>query len=171
MIGQEKISRVNRPSGLINLIDYIVLVFHLFLAKVFGYRTVVINLPFETQYPYLFYQFWKGQEFINFAEKLKKVFGLSLYWQNSYSAILEKYQLKNSSISWDSVPNQIDLMIDIPSLKKTSKKQPRIKTAFDKIVNLKGEQIKAVINNQEKIIRFPKLASPLSPVQKLLVLG
>ncbi len=163
-----KIHRLYLPKNPISFIDYLKLILFLFFAKLRGYQGVILDLPLEVQYPYLFYQLWKGEELISFAEKLRKLLTLELYWSNAWSPQLNKFKLSSFPISWDFIPTDINLAVDIRSLKKTSN-HTGIKKIFDKIVAQKKHQIKAIINKRGEDFSSVKSPLLLSPIQEFLV--
>jgi len=140
----DKTVSLNRPNNLLGPLDYIFLVFAFILARIIMTKMVIINLPLETQYPYLFNQFWKGDDFIKFAEKLKKIFNLKVFWQNSRPEMLNKFGISNLSITWNYLPKNIDLMINTDNLKKNFARSYSTRKELEKISHEFGKQIKII---------------------------
>lgn len=143
-----KIFRSNRSLARTSFLNYPLLVLDIFLAKLAFSKGLILNLPLEVQYPYLFYKFWEGEEFIKFAERLKKFFMIDLYWENSYSRLLEKFGLKSFSISWVSVPKDISLSLNLANLKKTLKTSQKAKKELENLLQARKKQIRLVFDTK-----------------------
>lgn len=141
---QVKIMHIDTPNDGVSVMDYLLLPFYFFATKLFHFQSIAINLPCEIQYPYLF-SFGKGLDFINFVEKLKKLFHICLYWENSSSDRIKK-TYPNITTSWSLVPDNIDLIINMDILKRKRKE-------LKKILDEKGAQIKFIcFDNHQKYI-------------------
>lgn len=116
----------------ISIFDY----FRLFIIFAISGLTlksvVIINLPRDIQYPYLFFDRGRGANFINFAEKLKKLFRLKLYWTNSPVNTFKKDVTSHLTISWDFIPKKINLIVNLKITRERKEKilkllQPQLK--------------------------------------------
>lgn len=143
---QIKIRHINHLNDKISAVDYLLIPVYFLAFKLFCFKNVVMSLPYEIQYPYLFC-FNEGLSFIYFVEKLKKLFQIGLYWESSLSDKVNKIY-PNLSPSWNLVPEDINLIINLDILNKKKKD-------LQKIIAERGKQIKFIcFNNHQKYIPF-----------------
>ena len=112
---------------------YRITIFHypwliwLFVIAALSLKTkVVLNLPVEVQYPYLYYHWDRGLNFISYAENLKKLFNLKLYWTNCLPKQItfasRGEDLSRLTVSWDFIPKNINLLINSKIIKRGGEK-------------------------------------------------
>lgn len=85
------------------LFDYLKATLIIFIAKISGKEKVVFALPVEVEYPYIFRKFWRGLEFIDFVEKIKKILSIKVLWKK---ILFPKY----GKTSFDLVPKNIEVI-------------------------------------------------------------
>lgn len=140
---QASLMHIKKLGNNISCADYVAIIPCFFIGKLLRFRCIVMNLPNEIQYPYLFC-FYKGINFIKFAESLKKLLHIGLYWENSL--LHTKGLYSKLTTSWDFIPEDIDLMINLDILK-------RKKQELKKIYETRKNQIKLIcLNNHSKYI-------------------
>jgi len=118
----KNINSVIHLKNKISIFDYLRLFIIFSISSITLKSTVVIELPRDIQYPYLFYDRGRGTNFVNFAEKLRRFFQLNIYWTNSTPDTFMKNITAHLTISWDFIPKNINLLINLKIIRERRKK-------------------------------------------------
>lgn len=146
---------INGPQKAISFADYLFLIPHLLIARLFLYQTVIYNIPLEIQFPYLYSNLGKGLIFINVVEFFKRIFFLNIYWENSLPVHLKK-NIRDLCTMWDFIPDNIDLSINVSTLCRESP-----------LYLKNSNEIKTIFNSHKRRIRLVRLVEAgLSTLQK-----
>lgn len=109
------------PRNSVFFIDYPLLFILMLFTKLLFCRALVINLPLPIQYPFIFYH-WQGNlPFIDFAEMLKRFFGLTLYWEIKAPLRTGNWPANFYYPSLDFLPKTISLTVDIDKFKRAKR--------------------------------------------------
>ena len=133
----EDIFFVGYPKNKIGILDYFCLFVCCLWIKVTSKRQLVLNLPCEVQYPYIYSNWGNGYMFIKFAEGLGKLICLKLYWTNCLPCTTKDNTISYLSVSWDFIPKNINLLINSKIIK-------RGKNKIKKLLSLHGQQVRFV---------------------------
>jgi len=122
----EDIFFVGYPKNKIGILDYLCLFVCCLWIKVTSKRQLVLNLPCEVQYPYIYSNWGNGYMFINFAEGLGKLIHLKLYWTNclpkEINSVAKGEDPSRLTVSWDFIPKNINLLINSKIIKRGGEK-------------------------------------------------
>ncbi len=111
-----------RPKYRITIFHYPWLIWLFVIAALSLKTKVVLNLPVEVQYPYLYHHWDRGLNFISYAENLKKLFNLKLYWTNCLPCATKDSTTSYLSVSWDFIPKNINLLINSKIIRRGKEK-------------------------------------------------
>lgn len=123
------------PGTRTSFLSYLQLIVS-FVRASFTSKIIVLSLPAEVQYPYLFFHWEKGLAFINFAEELRRIFRCQLYWTNCLPKTKDEKSIQNLTISWDFVPKNIHLLINSKIIGKSKKKIKELLMQRPKLIHL-----------------------------------
>jgi sugar phosphate isomerase/epimerase len=121
--------------------DYLWLLRSALECKLLKHKSLTVHLPYEVQHPEV-YNLKSAYKYISFGERLKKVFGIKLFWENAPWLNYGTWDLKYKNTDWQHVPFNIDLCLDTGHLMLGAKSTAKFQGSLSKLLKSRGNQIK-----------------------------
>lgn len=126
-------------------IHYAFLLYSVVDCKIHGYKSLTAHLPLELQHPKTFpWKIAQGKAFINFGEKLKKLFKIKLYWENAPLLDSKTFSMVHGQTDWTYIPFAIDLCLDTGHLILGASNKMFARARIRQVLKDRGTQIKHV---------------------------
>lgn len=122
--------------------DYYNLLRNVIETKLKSYLSLTAHLPFEIQHPKVYLNLNNGLRFINFGEKLKRLFKIKLYWENAPAQNNKIWTLRYGQTDWGKVPGKIELCLDTGHLILGARTISEARGRIEKVLTERGQQIK-----------------------------
>ncbi len=126
--------------SLLNWKDYWLLTKSAFECRASNHKDLTVHLPFEIQHREV-RNLKKAKRFIYYGEFLKKIFGISLYWENAPWLNYGTWDLKYGNTDWKYIPTDIELCLDTGHLMLGSKNKALFLRELNKILKERRSQI------------------------------
>lgn len=121
-------------------------------AKVRGYLSFNVHLPFEIQHPKFYPHINKGKLYLWLGEALKRILKINLYWENAPAQNNHVWTLKYGQTNWTNVPNNIELTLDTGHLILGAKNNSEAKLRIEKFLHERGKQIKHLHLHENNLV-------------------
>ncbi len=113
------------------------------------YKTLNVHLPYELQHPHAFPRKRIGSLYVRFGELLKRIFRITLVWENAPVLIVGVWSLAYGQTNLDTIPRNIDLCLDTGHLMLDSS-NPR--KTIETFLNQFGKQVKHIHLHENNLI-------------------
>lgn len=154
--------------SLLNLKNYLFLFRSVIECKINNYIDLTVHLPFEIQHTE-FLNIKKAKRYIYFGERLKKIFGVSLYWENAPWLNYGTWDLKYKNTNWEHVPKDIELCLDTGHLMLGCKNKKIFFKKLKKVLKGRGEQIKYLHLHENNFVSDKHFPVPGKIITKKLM--